>query len=157
MNDINEPCGDNLGGINSIQFIPVEDVISIPDPYGNKIIKPVVLGTGKRLFNAYATRGTIRYTQNPRITAAGTIYDKKLVASIPKEYAENEELYFQMRNRQFIVVYRNNNNIRKILSTLSEPLKFTADLDTGADVPNKNAHSITFFGEGSKPALFYNV
>lgn len=157
MRDINEPCGDNLGGINCYEFIPVTDISSFPDLYRGKLIKPIVLLSGKKWFKGYGTFETIGFSEPDGKSNNGTSFSPKLKCIVPKELYENEVLYFEMSNQQFIVKYKNNNGLTKIIGTLAEPLKFSYSLETGSAVANRNHHAIEFFGDTTQPAIQYDI
>lgn len=157
MRDINEPCGDNLGGINSFEFIPITDISSIPDLYRGKLIRPIVLVSGKRWFKGYGTFETIGFTEDDAKSKDGTSFLPKFKCVVPKELYENEALYFVMRHQQFIVKYKNNNGLTKIIGTLEEPLQFTYSLNTGSTVTTRNQHNIEFFGDTTRPAIVYDI
>jgi len=157
MRDINEPCGDNLGGLLSFDFIPSSDVLSIPEPNKSRILQPIVLKSGKSWSSGYGTRGTMSFSEDQGNGDHGAKYAAKISLVVPKEESENEDLYHEMRHQTFIVVYTNANGLKKVVGTIAEPLKFTSNLSTGSDVPNRNQHTIQFYEDTTRKALTYDI
>ena len=157
MKDINELCGDNLGGLICFEFIPKDDVQSVPEVVDGKILKPVVLKAKKYWFKGYGTLGTMGFSEDQDNGDHGAQYNPKMSAVIPKEMAENSALYYEMRHVEFLVKYTNANGLKKLVGTIEEPLKFMASLNTGDDIPKRNQHAISFYGKTTKPAAVYDV
>ncbi len=155
MNDIDEFDGDNLGGIIRFKFIPVTDVESIDNPIDHVIATPVILKTNKRWFDAYATKGTIGFTEVPEKTANGDVFKLQFNAICPKDSADRSNVFNQMRNQRFIVDYTDYNGLRKLIGSLEEPLFFSSSLNTKTEVVGRNEHSISFYGESSHKAYVY--
>lgn len=156
MNDINEYSGDNLGGIIRFKFIPVTDVESIASPIDHVITTPVILKTDKRWFSAYATMGTIGYTEASEQTANGGLFKRQLVAIIPKDDKDKAKLFNKMRNQRFIVDYVDSNGLRKLIGSLEEPVFFSSTQNTKTEMPGRNEHSISFYGTGTHKAFIYD-
>lgn len=156
MDDINEYSGDNLGGVIGFKFIPVTDVQSIENPIDHVITTAVVLKTNKRWFSAYATQGTIGYSETSEQTAHGEVFKQQLVAIIPKDDKDKAVLFNKMRNQKFIVDYTDSNGLRKLIGSLEEPLFFSSSANTKTEMSGRNEHSITFYGTGTHKAFIYD-
>jgi hypothetical protein len=155
MKDIEQYKNDNLGGIVKFKFIPVDDVESIDIAIEHIITTPVVLKENKRWFDAYATLGTMQYTEVQEKTPSGDIFKCQLVAAIPKDWADISDQLNKMRNQRFIVDYTDSNGLRKLVGSIDEPLFFKSELNTKNEAAARNEHIITFFGESSHKAYIY--
>lgn len=155
MNDINQPFGDNLGGVLRFNFIDVNDIESIDVAVNSMVLQAVTLKTAKQWFAGYGTRGSIGYSETPEITNAGTLYKRQFVAFCPKDGPDNDDLFNEMRNKQFIIDYTDGNGLRKLVGSLEEPLFFSATLNTKTNTPELAGHSISFYGDATYKAYVY--
>lgn len=157
MNDINKHCDDNLGGLYRFNFIPVSEVQSIAEPIGCKVLEPLETTTIGRWYECYASEGTIKFIEDLQQSEHGDFHKVKLSAFIPKDRTDITDQLEKMRNKNFIIDYIDNNGHRKLIGKLDEPLRFTYSLDTGSSVPNKNGHTIEFYGDIIKKSPTYFI
>lgn len=157
MNDINKPCDDNLGGLFLFNFIPVTEVQSIAEPIDSRVLEPVTTTTIGRWYECYASEGTMKFIEDLQQSDQGDFHKAKLSAFIPKDRTDIADQFEKMRNKDFIIDYIDNNGHRKLIGTLDYPLRFTYSLDTGATVPNKNGHTIEFYGDILKKSPTYFI
>ena len=158
MPDIDQFVGDNIGGLEEFQFIPVTDIISIPRPVDHVINKSVVIddSSGAKWLNAYVTEGSLGYTETKSKTQHGTPYKRKLVGFVPKDSEALANQFDGMEGSKFVLIYDDNNGKKKLIGSIDSPLEFTADLDTKEDASGRNGHTISFTGNGPHKAYFYN-
>lgn len=157
MKDFAQPDGNNLGGVLTFNFIPVDDVSSFPNLVNNKIVSPITLKTGAMWFKGYSTLEKTKFQEPDDDTPAGTIFKKAFTGFYPKDTEEINILFNQMRNRKFIVDYTDMNHVRKIIGTISEGLKFSSTLNTGEKVADLAGHSFKFYGDGTAKAFIYDI
>jgi len=157
MEDLNELKNDNIGGIIRFNFIPVQDVQSISTPLNNKVLEPIEVKEYKRWYCAYATRGTMGYTEEQTDTPNGNIFKRKFVAVCPQDSDEMCDTLNLMRNQRFILDYTDANGLRKLVGTIDEPLFFTSTLNTKTDMNGRNEHAISFYGDASHKAYVYDI
>lgn len=152
MRDINARDGQNLGGIIRFRFIPVSLVEAVVVTAG--VVTQVVLPRGVDWFNGWAKQNTAGYSEPGTMSNAGTIYKRMFVAFCPQE-GQNDDLFNEMRNQQFLIDYTNSNGVRKLIGNMEEPLSFEEGLNTQNNVPGLAGSSIKFFGDGTFKALVY--
>jgi hypothetical protein len=157
MEDLNQLKNDNVGGIIRFNFIPVQDVDSIVMPVNNKVLEPLEVKEGKRWYCAYATLGTIGYTEEQSDTDNGGIFKRKFTAICPQDNDEMTDTLNAMRNQRFIIDYMDANGLRKLVGTIEEPLFFTSTLNTKTDMRGRNEHVISFYGDASHKAYVYDI
>lgn len=146
MNDINKPCEDNLGGIFLIKVIPIQEVQSLLMPVKSAILEPLVTKPLGRWYDIYATIETVKFEEEPIESEQGDHYRAKIIGKVPKDRASVIETINQMTNKQFIIDYTDNNGVRKIVGTLTEPLLFKCNFTTGDKVATKNGYDFEFSG-----------
>lgn len=157
MNDINIHCDENIGGIFLFRFIPTIDVESIPEPINSRITEPITLKSGKRWFNFYATPGSMKFEEEVNNSSHGDYIKAKLTGNTPKGRIEVVSNFNKMLNQTFIIDYTDNNKFRKIVGTLTEPMRFKRIYTTG-DKPNtKNSYSFEFYGDITQESPEYFI
>lgn len=157
MDDINKFTDDNLGGIFLFRFIPIEDIATIPEPLDHEINAPVTLTATARWFDFYGTPGTIELSEDDNQNEAGTYYKKKLTAITPKNRTELDKIFTEMRHRQFVLDVTDNNGIRKLVGSTTEPLKFKCKSSTKSEAAQRNEYAIEFYGDGVEKSYTYNI
>lgn len=156
MISITEFIGDNIGGLESFQFIPVGDVASIARAKDHVITELVTLDTGKAWLDAYVTLGSLAYSEGKNKTIHGNHYNRSLVGFVPKDTEALAELFDEMGDVRFIIDYTDNNGVRKLIGSLDSPLVFSSQLSTGNDAAARNGHFITFSGNSPHKAYIYD-
>lgn len=157
MNDIKQPSGDNLGGLVRFRFIDINDVESIEDAINGKVLTEIELSDGGQWFTGYGTIGSMGYTETPSENPNGTVFARQFTAVCPQDGEDNNALFNEMRNKRFILDYTDSNGLRKLVGSISEPLKFSATLNTQTNMPGLNSHTINFYGDGTHKAYIYDV
>lgn len=157
MKDINKHCDDNLGGIFLFKFIPLTEVASIPQAINSKVLEPLVVNSLGRWYDCYGTEGTIKFSEEIQNSPHGDYHAIKLTSFIPKDRIDITDQLEEMRNKLFIIDYIDNNGYRKLIGNLAEPLQFKYSLDTGSSVPNRNGHTIEFYGNAIKKSPNYFI
>lgn len=147
MKDINKHCEDNLGGIFLLRFIPSNDIETIVEPIDGRVTEPVVLKENTRWYEFYATPETIKFDEDQQQSPHGDYFKIKLTGNTPKDRAEVISTLNEMKNKTFILDYIDNNGTRKLVGTITEPIKFKHTSTTGNTVPSKNGTSFEFYGD----------
>src|ERR1041385_479700 len=106
---------ENIGGLQTFEFIPMIDIASIPDPEDHIILQPVTLKGGKRWFKGYATYQTLEFSEAQNTSKAGEFYKQELKGFVPKDTPDLARLFAEMENHLFIVRYTDNNGQQKIV------------------------------------------
>jgi len=147
---------DNIPGLQGFNFIPFQDVDTIPDADDGLIDSAITLEGGKQWFTGYSTIGTLSYKEIGQKDDNGDYYEKELSGYIPKDSQEIRSLLDEMENYFFIIDYTDNNGNRKIIGSTTEPLSFKSDLNIDAGGDGKNGHNFIFSGSGIKKSYFYS-
>jgi len=145
MKRLNKPS-DNLGGLLSIWAVPPADIY-----IG---FNAVSFFTTDNIIELYCSPGSISFTEKESQEIYGLGYKNELNAFIPKDSPEVQAIINSMSGRKWIVVFLDQNEQFKVVGTPEIPLRVSFDLDTGSDTPDRNGHSISFYGTQTSKAKF---
>lgn len=145
MKQFNKP-DENMGGLLKIWAIP-PSVITIT---GNT----VQFSSTEDIIEMYCSPGSMSFTEKQLRENAGTAFQTELKSFLPKDSPEATRLINEMINRRWIVVYKDQNEQFKMAGRIQIPLRVAFDLDTGSDTPERNGHSVSFFGKQTNKAVF---
>lgn len=145
MKHLNKPS-DNLGGLLSIWAVPPSDIyISF---------NVVSFLTTDNIIEIYCSPGSISFTEKESQEKYGLGYKNELKAFIPKDSPDTQAIINDMSNRKWVVILLDQNEQFKVAGTPEIPLRVSFDLETGADTPDRNGHSISFYGTQIGKAKF---
>lgn len=150
----------NRGGLIEIFVICQDGVLSVP-AYSFSLDanqKAELDGQMQLKSNAEAYRfrftpQTAAFREIQQETDHGSYYDQSLVLQIPKDRSEITWLKYQMRNKRYTFLYRDQNGIAKYLPNLR--VKF--DLDTKTKPADYNGHALTARKASKTPALNWKL
>jgi hypothetical protein len=158
IKDIKRQIESNLGGVNSYIFIPKNDVVFIPPVINGSIKMGIDIKAGTKWFRGYGVEGTMRYTDDQSESDHGDSFEKKFIATIPKDQESLVEFINSTVNKKFILLCTTNNEEHILLGTIEEPLSFKSNTDSKAAVNERNEVTIEFFGVGtSKSPVFIGI
>jgi len=145
MKHLNKPS-DNLGGLLAIWAVPPDD-ITISFNTAN-------FRTTANIIEMYCSPGSISFTEKETQEKYGLGYKNEINAFIPKDSPETQAIINDMIGRKWVVILLDQNEQFKVAGTPEIPLRVSFDLDTGADTPDRNGHSISFYGTQTLKARF---
>jgi hypothetical protein len=145
MKQLNKPS-NNLGGLLKIWAVPPDDLtISI---------NTANFKTTANIIEMYCSPGSISFTEKESQENYGLGYKNELNAFIPKDSPETQSIINDMIGRKWVVIMLDQNEYYKVAGTPEIPLRVSFDLDSGADTPDRNGHSISFYGTQISKARF---
>ena len=145
MKHLSKPS-DNLGGLLFIWAVPPDD-ITVSFNTAN-------FRTTANIIEMYCSLGSMSFTEKESQEKYGLGYKIQINAFIPKDSAETQAIINDMIGRKWVVVFLDQNEQFKVAGTPEIPLRVSFDLDTGADTPDRNGHSISFYGSQTSKAKF---
>ena len=145
MKHLNKPS-DNLGGLLKIWAVPPDD-ITISFNAAN-------FRTTANIIEMYCSPGSISFTEKESQEKYGLVYKNEINAFIPKDSVETQAIISDMIGRKWVIILLDQNEQFKVAGTPEIPLRVAFDLDTGADTPDRNGHSISFYGTQTSKAKF---
>ena len=145
MKHLNKPS-DNMGGLLSIWAVPPSNItISF---------NAVSFLSTDNIIEMYCSPGSISFTEKAIQEKYGLGYKNEINAFIPKDSEEIQSIIDDMTGRKWVVILLDQNEIFKVAGTPEIPLRVSFDLDTGTDTPDRNGHSISFYGIQTTKAKF---
>ena len=145
MKHLNKPS-DNLGGLLSIWAVPPADITISFNAANFKSTANII--------EMYCSPGSISFTEKESQEKYGLGYKNQLNAYIPKDSEQSQAIINDMIGRKWVVILLDQNEQFKVAGTPEIPLRVSFDLDTGADTPDRNGHSISFYGMQTEKARF---
>ncbi len=102
----------------------------------------------------YYSPGSISFTEKESQEKYGLGYKNELNAFIPKDSPEVQSIINSMTGRKWVIVFLDQNEQFKVAGTPEIPLWVSFDLDTGSNTPDRNGHSISFYGTQTSKSKF---
>ena len=145
MKHLNKPS-DNLGGLLKIWAVPPDDIIIS--------FNAANFRSTANIIEMYCSPGSISFTEKATQEKYGLGYKNEINAFIPKDSEETQAIINDMSGRKWVVILLDQNEQFKVAGTPEIPLRVSFDLDTGTDTPDRNGHSISFYGTQTSKAKF---
>lgn len=155
--EILKHTGDNVGGNYRLRIAYVEKVQEVPATVDGAIHHDVVMKAGGRWFDIYCSEGSIDFKDAQAESDHGGFFNKTVSGFIPKDRADVVEFVEALKNRPVIIDLIDNNEVRKLVGTLEEPMYFTASFESKDQTAGRAGTSITFTGACIKRSPIYNV
>ena len=147
---------DNIGGIITLQVMRASEVASMGDPIDGVIYGDITMKPGKASVTWAVTLETARTQSKSRNSREGAIKENQLPFIIPKDRATIKVMLDQAEEDEFIVTFTDTNGTKKVFGTLTTPVKFIFDHDSGAKFDSLNAYECRFYYEGPDNLYHYN-
>lgn len=157
LKDIEKHKNDNLGGIFSLQIIPIEHVSSIPEAIDGIIHKALIPTADGRWLSVYATEYTISFKENQEDSDHGDYYSKVITGKVPKNRPLITDQFTQFKNRKFICLITYNNGTSVLVGNLDEPMMFKSAHSSKEQMGDRNETDFTFSGKGLNKSPFYYI
>ena len=147
MKTIQKP-NDNLGGLLKIWAVPF-GVFTI---VGNT----VNISNHTNIWEIYCSANSMEFTESSELTSSGTHFNTVISGFIPQDNATIQEAIEYMEPRKWGVIYMDGNGNYKLSGNQTDPLRFTAEINTGKDTASLAGCSIQFSGKTKTRARFVN-
>jgi hypothetical protein len=147
MKQLNKP-GDNLGGLLKIWAIPF-GVFTISGSTVN-------ISNHTNTWEIYCSPDSMEFTESTEVTSAGIHYNTVISGFIPQDNATLQEAIEYMEPRKWGVIFIDGNGNYKLAGNQTDPLRFTAEINTGKDTASLAGCSIRFSGKTKTRAMFVN-
>lgn len=154
LRNLEQVVGDNLGGVESCWYVPVEHVLSVPPSDDPIVFDDVVLVDGATWFQTVAVQDSVRYSQPQKTDRYGDLFTPKLTGILAKNTAGLVAGLEAMQGHLYIVLYRDANGQVWLVGDLEEPLTWTEVLDTGS-ATTRNDTTFTFTTTTTRRARAY--
>ena len=147
MRVLNKP-GDNLGGLLKIWAVPF-GVFTINGSTVN-------ISNHTNIWEIYCSADSMEFTESSELTSAGTHFNTVISGFIPQDNATIQKAIEYMEPRKWGVIYMDGNGNYKLSGNQTDPLRFTAEINTGKDTASLAGCSIQFSGKTKTRARFVN-
>jgi len=135
-----------MGGLLKIWAVPPTE-ITINDT-------AVSFTTTNNIVEMYCSSGSMSVTEEESNGKPGISFKTEINGFTPKDTAEAQQMIADMTGRKWVVIYLDQNEQYKVAGTVAIPLRVAFDLGTGSDTPERNGHSVSFYGTQVSRAKF---
>jgi hypothetical protein len=147
----------NFPGLTLIQFLPRDNVASIPEATDLVIDLPITLTGVSSFFSMYATEDSMKLSYPQQNVEHGAMYQIKVTAFIPK-LKENNDLNFDaLKNQQLILLCTDGNGKIRLCGTVESAMSFSIEANTGEKSGDRNGAWVTFVGESDHVPYYYET
>lgn len=150
-------CGHNLGGLNHLRIIPVENVVSIPAARQHIIQGEAQLVDPDNYLDIFFASDTGSFKETTVETEHGEYCKQNMKVYIPKDAPDVGYWANTLTGIRCIALYRDNNDYVKLVGSKESPLTFLPELDTDDSTAGKNGHVFSFAGVSLEKAYFYQM
>ena len=147
MKQLNKP-GDNLGGLLKIWAVP----FGVFTTLGNT----VNFSSQANIWEIYCSADSMEFIESSEVTPAGIHYNTAISGFIPQDNATLQEAIAYMEPRKWSVIFMDGNGNYKLAGNQTDPLRVTAEINTGKDTASLAGCSIRFSGKTKTRAMFVN-
>jgi hypothetical protein len=146
---------ENMGGISSFLFTPVDNITSIADALNNVISEAVVFSGSNDWYTAMALQNSVSFTQDIEVSDAGIAYKTKIAGYVPKLTKEYLALFNEMRRSLFVVKITDNNGNTRLCGEIYNGLQFSFSQASSKSPAGSNGYEFVFEGTTAEPSPFY--
>jgi hypothetical protein len=148
---------ENMGGVNSFRFVPINDIASIPDAVNGKITSAVVLKSGKQWYTGLSVINKLKFNEEASHVTAGVLYRTRVSGSIPKLTDDYLALFTEMASQRFLLEITDNNGYKRLCGKYLMGLRFDFNQDSGGRPSDTNGWEYSFTIDHRLPSYFYEV
>lgn len=152
MTDFPTPNQEHVAGLKLFRFIPVDDVLDIPDQQRLKFTD-ITLAPGAVWLNGVATIRTLKHTDTMNQSAHGDFYSNSISLFYPGVSSDLELMFDEMINRQFLIRTRDYQGNERLIGTLDDPLDFSRNFDS-AEIAGRKGYNIQFSNRQRRQSYF---
>ncbi len=133
----------NMGGLSHIFFTPIDNVLSLAVRY-NTYMPSIEFKPNCNWLKFYYVSETAGVKQVKKTGKQGEYFEASLTAIHPTQRQVSEHNFELMDGKEFILVFRDQNGILRMLGTLDEPCLFTTESETGQKVADRSQSQFAF-------------
>ena len=147
----------NAPGYITFKFIPVGEVVSIPDHLGDyNINSDITLQSGKFWRAGYASIGTLQLRENSIEKSGTTQFRQVLDGFIPRDVPDLTRLLEEMKHGRFLVLAKNAEGDERLIGSIENGCRFSYKFDSRRIGEKKvKGYSFQFYRTSITPSPFY--
>lgn len=150
-------CGGNLGGLDYVRILPAENLAAMPLHSAHTILSELDLLDGANYLDIVFSPDSGGYDEALQETEHGDFQKQKLELWVPRDTPEVGYWMERLTGIRCVAIYQDSNGVAKLIGSKRQPLRFSHKLETGQGASSKNGHLISFSGECSHKALYYQM
>ena len=147
MKQLNK-TGDNLGGLLKLWAVPF-GVFTIQ---GNT----VNFSSQENIWEIYCSADSMEFIESSELTTAGTHFNTVISGFIPQDNATLLQALEYIEPRKWGVIFIDGNGNYKLAGNQTDPLRFTAEINTGKDTASLAGCHFSFAGKTKNHSIFIN-
>lgn len=157
MSTFQIPTNALVGGIDSIQCLPILGVKSFPSIFDLQVAEmEIAFYSNYAWIDLPIITESASYEERESETDHGALYQKDLSALLPADLLANRQALLKLRHIDLLVKYRDHMGNHKLLNTPSEPLRLTVSFKTET-YGGQLGISLKFQGQHTQPSLFLSL
>lgn len=156
---ISKLCATNLGGLNEIQYAPIDWIdrdayrrIIKADTYNWQVAIPFL--PEKDWLSMPLLPADRVWQETQQLGEFGPSYEQSIQGKLPGMLPATAAMLTEMDGYRYIVRLKDRNNRMFLVGTIEEPLAFSASGGTGSQ-STLNGYTIQFFGRTRRRAYCY--
>lgn len=143
ISNISRSSRTNVGGLESLQAIPISEVTDVSRPIGQKV--SITLASGKAFRTIYTTFGTRKYQDNAAPNGRKQAHEIIVTGSVPATDETTLTQLAKYQNEGFVLKVKDNNGRLRLIGSLSEPVWFSYNDGTGSTPEDWNGCDFKFY------------
>lgn len=144
---------ENLPGLIKISVAKASDIATYPDSIEGIAIAEVTFKEGKDWTVWSATYNTANFLNRSNDSDQGIIRAQELPFVLPKS-SSLEAMLNKAERDEFVVLVEDKNGFRELFGSISKPVRFAFDKETGSS-SGRNQYDCRFFSEAIGNKLIY--
>ena len=146
---------DNLAGLLDIQVCRKADIAAIPAAVNGVVYGNITFIGGAGFATWQATLEKARMKSDSDRTRDGSSSKNQLPFTVPKDRAGLRDMFNRMEQDEFIVLFKDGGGKQKVFGTLTSPVLFSYNHDSGDGFDSKNGFECLFYFDGPDNVSFY--
>lgn len=156
MDNIVKNSADNIGGLVTLFFIPVEDVLStIIEPIDGVVLNPVLLKPSKNWFSAEIVQESLGYTETQVRGNDGNKISSAVSGFVAGNSSRLTSLFNEMIEKRYMVLAQDPDYKLALLGTPDNGLFFQCNFDSKDKFSGRKGYGISFYTDSCSFSPYY--
>lgn len=138
---------NHLGSLMKFYFIEINNILSEPEIFENKLIGNYTFKPTKELLTGYFDKESTSLKFDDATNNIGLLTKNNFSAELSDNSAEIDSLFCEMRCARYIVFIIDNYKNVRVLGRLDNPARFTFSFSTKEKIKDAPAYSFKFYTE----------
>lgn len=157
MTDFPEFDNENMGGNESFEYSPKQNISAIADPTDCIISSAVTFVSPYDFYTGKAVMKSLSFSEDEVPGSGGELYKRSIKGYYPTQTAAVLNLFKTMAKHHHVVKITDFNGAVRLVGNLVAPLKFKFKQATGDAPASKNGYSFEFYLTSKYPSPYYTA